>query len=149
MIGQFLGMGFLIGISLVVLFSIQKIDLISIRWLGIVPIIMGIKYFLEKEEVEKESEVPENKDYHLIVQLFLLTVMNGMDNIGAYVPLFGSLTKIELVSCIIIFLFMTGVWCLVAINITKIKYVQEKLFIAQKWLLPIVLIYMGISIIMG
>lgn len=147
-IGQFLGMGFLIGLSLVVLFGVQKIDLISLRWLGIVPIFMGVKYFIGKKGVEKESERRESKEHHLIIQLFLLTVMNGMDNVGAYVPLFGSLTKRGLVSCIVIFLLMTGIWCILAINITKLKYVKEKLFIAQKWLLPIVLIYMGIAIIL-
>ncbi|QIL48425.1 cadmium resistance transporter [Vagococcus hydrophili] len=143
-VGQFLGMGFLVGISVFLSLTLQKFEQFNLNYLGIVPIILGIKLLMEKE---KQEEVVSESDNSLIIQIFLITIMNGMDNIGAYTPLFSTFTLAELIQCVLTFFVMTALWCGLGIVITRITWVKEKIEGVPKWFLPLVLMYVGLGIL--
>lgn len=79
----------------------------------------------------------------------LITISNGVDNIGVYAPLFSTLNQIELLLTILIFLIMTGIWCFFAHLIIKNKLLGIKIEKYGHIILPFVLILLGIGIIVS
>ena len=82
-----------------------------------------------------------------IINVFLVTIANGADNIGVYIPLFTTLDSYELIVTIVIFLSLIGVWCFVAealINIPSVKHTIQKY---KNIIVPVVFIIIGIFIL--
>ncbi|MDO8869173.1 MAG: cadmium resistance transporter [Methanobacteriaceae archaeon] len=79
----------------------------------------------------------------------LITISNGVDNIGVYAPLFSTLNQMELLLTILIFLIMTGIWCFFAHLIIKNKLLGIKIEKYGHIILPFVLILLGIGIIVS
>ena len=145
-IGQYLGMGVIIGLSLILSYSIEKLALFDLRYLGIIPIALGVKTFFDKEDEEGDVKSIHSS---LIIQLMLLTLLNGTDNIIVYVSLFSSLEAKNLLFCVLIFLMMTAVWCVMAVGLVKHERVRRQLIRYKRWIIPIVLIYVGINVLLG
>ena len=146
-IGQFIGMTTLIGISLVLSYTIGKLDLFELRWLGVIPILLGVKTFFEKESDDEEELT--KKENSLVAQVVVLTLLNGTDNIAVYTSLFTSLDINQLVLCLVTFLLMTGLWCYLAINLVRHEKIREKLIQYKRILVPVVLIYVGVNMLFG
>lgn len=72
-IGQYLGMGTIIFISVIISYTIGKLDLFELKWLGVIPILLGVKTFFEKSE---DEETLEKKNNALISQVAFLTLLN-------------------------------------------------------------------------
>lgn len=145
-IGQYLGMSSIIFISVMISYTIGKLDLFELKWLGFIPILLGIKTFFEKPEDEKDFAKKNNA---LISQVAFLTLLNGTDNIVVYVSLFSPLSIGETYLSIIVFLIMTGFWCLIAIKLVSHSGISEKLIKYKKYLVPVVLIYVGLNMLFG
>ncbi|MDP3484812.1 MAG: cadmium resistance transporter, partial [Methanobacteriaceae archaeon] len=79
----------------------------------------------------------------------LITISNGVDNIGVYTPLFSILNQSELLLTILIFLIITGIWCFFAHLIIKNKLLGIKIEKYGHIILPFVLILLGIGIIVS
>ena len=103
-IGQYLGMGAIIFISVIISYTIGKLDLFELKWLGVIPILLGVKTFFEKSE---DEETLEKKNNALISQVAFLTLLNGTDNIVVYVSLFSPLSVGAMFLSIIIFLIIS------------------------------------------
>jgi cadmium resistance protein CadD (predicted permease) len=140
-IGQYLGMGTIIFISVIISYTIGKLDLFELKWLGVIPILLGVKTFFEKSEDEETLEK--------ISQVAFLTLLNGTDNIVVYVSLFSPLSVGAMFLSIIIFLIMTAFWCLMAMKLVSHKGVSEKLIKYKRYLVPVVLIYVGLNMLFG
>ena len=145
-IGQYLGMGAIIFISVIISYTIGKLDLFELKWLGVIPILLGVKTFFEKSE---DEETLEKKNNALISQVAFLTLLNGTDNIVVYVSLFSPLSVGAMFLSIIIFLIMTAFWCLMAMKLVSHKGVSEKLIKYKRYLVPVVLIYVGLNMLFG
>jgi cadmium resistance protein CadD (predicted permease) len=76
-----------------------------------------------------------------------VTIANGGDNIGIYVPLFVTLTWSDKTTMVIIFLAMTVLWCMIAKYFVKHPYVAS---VVEKYghiITPFVLVLLGIFIL--
>jgi cadmium resistance protein CadD (predicted permease) len=80
------------------------------------------------------------------ISVATVTITNGADNIGVYVPLFTNLTQMELILTVLIFLIMTGIWCLTGRFIIKNMKVGNRINEYGHIILPFVLIILGIGI---
>jgi len=151
-IGQYIGFSLLVIASLAGFFGCFLIPTQWIRYLGLVPVILGIFSLLKEEEKEEE---PENVEVNLegakhspfgrwfdprTYSVAALTVANGSDNIGIYVPLFASSSVTSLIVIVSVFLILVGVWCAFA-TIATILTSQGSTFV------PCVLIGLGIFIV--
>ena len=145
-IGQYIGMGTLITISVIISYTIGKLDLFDLKWLGIIPILLGVKTFFEKED---ESEGLDKKDNKLVSQVVLLTLLNGTDNIAVYVSLFSPLGVQEMGLSIVVFLIMTAAWCVLAMNLVRHQKVKDKMIQYKRFIVPVVLIYVGLNMLLG
>lgn len=157
-IGQYLGIGILVMVSLLGAFGLQFVPQKYVGLLGIVPIILGIKSYIEYKR-EKKNEISEktsNGDLSDkktksnatgILSVMMFTVANGADNIGVYMPLFAAYSVAQLIVAIIIFAVMTALWCFLGNLLATVPSLKS---IIQKYkhiAIPVVFILLGIYII--
>ena len=83
--GQFVGFGAIIVVSLIGAWGALAIPHRWIRVLGLVPLAIGVRQLLRARRPELESPRSSERD---VVSIALVTLSNGADNIGVYVPFF-------------------------------------------------------------
>ena len=130
-IGQLLGIGTLITLSYAGSILGNFVQPAYIGLLGFFPIYLGIKNLIvmyrDKNSADEEI-VLKNKNLSLAV--LLVTIANGGDNIGIYVPLFVTLTTSGKITMVLIFLLMTLLWCALAKYLARHPYFER---ILQKY----------------
>jgi cadmium resistance protein CadD (predicted permease) len=111
LVGQYVGFLGLVALSLPGFFGGQLVDRAWLKWLGLLPIGLGIKALLDRDE---EDETPP-LGKAIVPQVAAVTMANGADNIGIYVPFLAQQNAIEFGTTIGIFLLMVALWCGVAL----------------------------------
>jgi cadmium resistance protein CadD (predicted permease) len=145
--GQYLGIFTLVVISFIGSFVGNFMDQRYIGFLGLFPIYLAIKQIVEllKNETGDESEIAARNLG--IIAIAGVTIANGGDNIGVYIPLLTTLTTLAKLQFVSIFLFMVFIWCLVA------KYLAHRPLIAKSLrryghiIMPGVLFLLGVFIL--
>ncbi|TKK89613.1 cadmium transporter [Herbidospora galbida] len=139
-LGQYLGFAAILAVSVVVSIGAAALPGDLVRWLGLIPLALGIRALLSKDDDETEK-APTG-----VLAIAGITLANGGDNIGVYVPVFATQ---GVVVYVIVFLVMVGVLCLVG------RFLATRPVVAQalaKWghlAFPIVLIGIGILILVA
>lgn len=77
----------------------------------------------------------------------LVTIANGGDNIGIYIPLFVTLSIAETITTVGIFLLMTLLWCFIARYLTRHPLLKNTIDRYGHIVTPFVLIFLGIFIL--
>lgn len=156
-IGQYVGFSALILASLPGFFGGSLLPRNYIGLLGLIPITIGLSGLLNQQEdtsMEVEAETELNRDAitsFLSPQIYsvaAITIANGGDNIGVYVPLFASRDFVTLVVIIGIFLLLVGVWCYAAYKLTNQMAIASVLTRYGNTLVPFILIGLGAFIIL-
>ncbi|WNZ27948.1 transporter [Leptolyngbya sp. NK1-12] len=152
--GQYLGFALLVLASLPGFFGSLLVPRPWIGLLGLVPIILGLNRLLEQPaEDEAEPTVEPSQSAwasFLSPQTYgiaALTVANGSDNVGIYVPLFAHCTGETLVLMLLIFFALVGVWCYAAYQLTRLPTIAETLTRYGNQFVPYVLIGLGAMIL--
>lgn len=164
--GQYLGFTALIITSLPGFFGGLIVPRPWIGLLGLLPIAIGIKQLVsrlddadtEVQAVTTDFEQSSNSKPAVAILASVLnpqtykvaavTVANGGDNIGIYVPLFASSDLTSLGVILSMFFVLIGVWCYVAYRLTSLPAVANVLTRYGKALVPFVLIGLGIFILL-
>ena len=167
-IGEYLGFTALVGISLVGFLGGLVIPTIWIGLLGFLPIAIGINYLLSREEesiqtvsAELNAKATVRRAYPTQKQSFLatlrdpqtyrvsaVTIANGGNNIGIYVPLFASSTLPNLSVILAICYLTVGLWCFISYHLTRQPGVAFVMARYARKVFPFVLIWIGYSIVM-
>ncbi|QDR79219.1 cadmium resistance transporter [Sporomusa termitida] len=82
-----------------------------------------------------------------VLNVSLVTVANGADNIGIYIPLFTRLSTVELIITIIIFLLLIAVWCFIGEQLTNFPGIKDTIQKYKNLVVPVVFIGIGIFIL--
>ena len=100
------------------------------------------------EKSDKNKQTEKNTKYKKLAWLSVasITITNGADNIGVYIPLFTNLSQVELLLTILIFLIMTGIWCLGGRFIIGNRRLGGRIKQYGHIILPFVLIILGTGI---
>ncbi len=153
-IGQYIGFSFLIGISLTGYFADAFLSKELIGLMGIAPILLGAAkaYNLINNKNGTQEIKYENKKTKyinpVILNTSIITIANGGDNIGVYVPLFASFTIEQLITTLLVFFILTGVWCFAGYKLVKLKKIAVVITHYGDRVVPFILIGLGISIIL-
>ena len=161
--GQFLGIGLLITISLVGVFLALVVPPTIIALLGLAPISIGIKKLFElrrkKDEEEDDDGVSskqallhekKKKSMFDFLSIAAVTFSNGGDNIGVYVPLFASYNSpISITLLVSGFLAMTAVWCMLGYYLVNHPFLATRIQRHGIVVLPFVLIGLGVYILLN
>ncbi len=154
--GQYLGFATLVAASIPGFFGSLFVPHEWIKLLGFVPILMGISSLLKPEEDSSEDEeeiaqsTPSGIASFLSPQTYsvaAVTVANGSDNIGIYVPLFASSELEGLLVILGVFFLLVGVWCFAAYQLTHLPAIAHLLTGYGNSFVPCVLIGLGVFII--
>lgn len=163
-LGQYLGF---IGLLLLSLPGFLGGLIIPKAWtglLGLVPIYIGLQQILNPET--QTPEVPSiasgkqsQPKFSGLMSYFnpllapqtysvaVITLANGGDNIGIYVPFFASLSWFNFLVVIITFLSLVGVWCAIAYGLTRQPMIGKVLNRYGHKVVPFVLIGLGLLIL--
>lgn len=160
-VGQYLGFIALIILSLPGFFGGLIVPKAWIGLLGLVPIAIGISQLLNRdkdlEEIKSVSGEQNNKPIIPLLSGFLnpqtlnvaaVTVANGGDNVGVYVPLFASCNLASLGVILSVFFLLVGVWCIIAYLLTRHRAIANLLTRYGNAVAPFVLIGLGIFILL-
>lgn len=156
-LGQYLGFTAIILLSLPGLFGGLLVPEAWLRLLGFLPILIGVKELIKKDENDEIQLIPTNTNQSRTPLLKFLsqetysvaavTLANGGDNIGIYVPLFASGTLVQFSIILGIFYIMIGLWCYVAFLLTRQPNLAKFLTHYGGKITPWVLIGLGIYIL--
>ncbi|KAF8240428.1 hypothetical protein L208DRAFT_1449537 [Tricholoma matsutake] len=117
-----------------------------IRFFGFMPLLLGVWRFLSLfyPTEEEESESSKIAGIKSTLKVSMITLMNGGDNIGTYIPLFSQAQRAEMAIYIIIYYILLGVWCLVAFLVMREK---DILALAKKYMHMIIpFLYIGLGL---
>jgi cadmium resistance protein CadD (predicted permease) len=107
-LGQALGIGALFAISVVAAVLTWVLPQELAAWLGLLPIVFGITMLLHPEPPAAAPAV------HGVLAVASVTIANGGDNLGTYIPLFANTGAGGLALTGAIFAGMTVLWCMAA-----------------------------------
>jgi cadmium resistance transport/sequestration family protein len=148
-IGQYIGIGGLIAISFGGSFAGLLIDKPHIGLLGLLPIFLGIKGMIKLFKVSNENteKVFEEKSANTVFSVAAVTFANGGDNIGIYIPLYATSAMGGKLIMILIFLIMTGLWCIIGRLLSKHPTVAKGISRYGHIITPVMLIVLGLYIL--
>ena len=139
--GHCLGIGALTAASLLGAFGLQ-----AIADERLVPILLGIRSWRQTQS----DDAPSPSRATLGTSgIFLLTVANGADNIGVYIPAFSRSTLSQLGVTFLLFALLCLIWWLLAERFAAYPLLRRKLQQYQHILVPLVLIAIGLSVLLG
>lgn len=118
--------------------------------LGLIPIFLGAKGILVllRNEVDVENEkLQTEKGKNKLLTVAGVTIANGGDNIGIYVPLFATFAWPDKMVMITIFFIMTFLWCFTARYFVKHPYVAKTVEKFGHIVTPFVLVLLGLYIL--
>lgn len=89
-LGQWLGMVLILGVSLSVSFGLKLLPLNLTHYLGIVPIMIGARMFWQnnKQTTPQKVKVYRQSSWRQIFMVAGLTLAGGGDNLAIYIPFF-------------------------------------------------------------
>jgi len=158
-VGQYLGFSLLLLISILGIASNYLIPSEWIRLLGLVPIVIGLNSLGKSDDEESndmDSSLSISSEKTGFYQSLLspetygvaaITVAIGSDNIGVYLPLFANTTLSHLLLIIGVFLFLVGVWCVIAYQLTRLPAIAPLVSHYGTAWMPCILIALGVFIV--
>jgi cadmium resistance transport/sequestration family protein len=160
--GQYLGFAVLLVASLPGYFGGLVISKAWIGLLGLLPIWIGLSQLLNSDDEPQVQAVPNKltlgqKTSRMsfltsllspqAYQVAAVTVANGGDNVGIYIPLFASSSLPRLAVMVCVFLSLVGVWCFIAERLTRQRAIAALLKRYGHRAIPFVLIGLGLYIL--
>ncbi len=165
-IGEFVGFTALVFASLPGFFGGLFLPEAWIGLLGILPIIIGISNLMSRDDDSdtiqdvsvnfSKSFKPRRHKKSLLATLrdpqtyrvSAVTIANGGNNIGIYVPLFAT-TNLPSLGVILCVCYLTvGLWCLLSYNLTRNPLMAPLMARYGRKIFPFVLMWLGFSIMM-
>jgi cadmium resistance protein CadD (predicted permease) len=153
-LGQYIGMGSLMGVSLAGSLITLVLPLNLIGLIGLFPIAIGIKELLElhKKDNDEDAEKLSKKLQTKKIQFPLLTVaavtFSGGEEIGIYTALFATNSDVSAITTIIsVVMVLTALWCFLANYFAKHSFIADIFRRIGRRVLPFVLIGLGLFIL--
>jgi len=156
-VGQFLGIGALTAVSVAAAVAALVVPEGWTALLGIAPLLLGVRKLWQLRaspsddgaerlrEIEQESE---NRTHSQVLAVAAVTVANGGDNLGVYIPVFAQNVAM-IPAYVVIFAVMTALWCWIGYGFVNNPIVGEPIRRYGQVALPIVLISLGVWILKG
>ncbi|WP_062430166.1 cadmium resistance transporter [Herbidospora daliensis] len=139
-LGQYLGFAAILAVSVVVSIGAAALPGDLVRWLGLIPLALGLKALFSNSD-EETDRAPTG-----VLAIAGITFANGGDNIGVYVPVFATQ---GVVVYVVVFLVMVGVLCLAGRFLATRPVVAKALARWGHVLFPVVLIGIGLFILVA
>lgn len=156
-IGQYLGFCVLLLFSLPGFLGASVLPRHWIGLLGLIPVAIGLSKLVNPDadaEEEKPKLLPSDASplgsflSPYTYGVAAITVANGTDNLGIYMPLFATCTLERLLVIVSVFLVLVGVWCYVTYKLTQQQAIAQMLMRVGNQFIPFILIGLGTFIVL-
>ncbi len=159
--GQFLGIAVLTAASAVAAWLALAVAGGWMALLGLVPLMLGLRLLArrqgaapgsadagEDERTRGEERRAERRLHSQVLAVAGVTVANGGDNLGVYVPVFAAaIERVTLYAAV--FLVMTGAWCWLGHYLVNHPAIGARVRRHGHAALPFVLVALGLWILSG
>jgi cadmium resistance protein CadD (predicted permease) len=145
-VGQFLGICILVAASAAAALSLLALPTGWIRWIGLVPLILGIWALVAalRGSAEEAARPPGMVG---VFSTALLTLAGGGDNLAAYVPVLHRMPRADWPYLFGVFAIGVLLWCVLASWLGGHPSVQDLINRAGHWIVPAVYIAIGLWIV--
>jgi cadmium resistance protein CadD (predicted permease) len=151
LLGQYLGFGTLVGVSVVGGVGAATFLTDHVRWLGLLPITVGVYWYANarRSDGAASSRRPETQSSARTRAGLVagIGITDGADNLGVYIPLFAAIEPFESTVVIAVFLLAAGVWVLFAHWLARRPLLADRLDEHSDTVVPIVLVSLGVVIL--
>ncbi|BAY49497.1 cadmium resistance transporter [Scytonema sp. HK-05] len=153
--GQYLGFTVLVAISLLGFFGNFMLPSVWMDVSGFIPIAIGLNRLVNLEEDNSDEQPAMLSSVSFPIRSLLspqtysvaaITIANGGDNIGIYMPLFANTQLTSLLVILSVFFVLVGVWCYAAYLLTHQKAIALIIDRYGNSLVPFLLIGLGVYI---
>ncbi len=142
--GRYLAMLTVLAISFLGAFGLSFISADYIKFLGFLPIFLGIKAIFEHKNEENQNET---KLTSLVWSTTLITLANSADNIGVYIPLFTGYTWSQVLITVAVFLIMTFLWHVLGMKLASLPFLKKMIEQYKIIAVPVIYILLGLYIL--
>lgn len=158
-LGQYIGFAGILLAAVVGTLGAGLLPEQAIPYLGLIPLILGLRaaWRVWRERRGRADDVhaedPESPQVAVsgrqpaILTVAGVTLANGGDNIGVYVPVFAATGIGGLVTYVVVFLLLVAVWCVAGWWFASRPVVAQVLTRWGHLILPLVLIGIGLIIL--
>jgi len=152
-LGQYLGFAAILAAAVVGAFGAGLLPESAVPYLGLLPLVLGLRAgwsaWRERRGGPEEADPdgPPDGRGPALLAVAAVTLANGGDNIGVYVPVFATVGAGGVVVFCAVFLLLVGVWCALG------RFLAGRAVVAlalSRWghvLLPVVLVGIGVLIL--
>jgi cadmium resistance protein CadD (predicted permease) len=157
-LGQYIGMGSLIAVSLLGSLVALLVPRNLIGLIGLFPIAIGIKELVElsnkdddKDEEEKLAKQRLQRSKKMAYLPFLTVAavtFSGGEEIGIYTSLFATNNEVsQIITIVLVVMVLTGFWCGLANYFVNHSFLADRFRRIGARVLPFVLIVLGLYIL--
>ena len=143
--GQYAGFAAIILISLLGVWGALAIPHRWIHFLGVLPLAMGIRLLFARRRPEQEAPHISSSG---IASIALVTLSNGADNVGIYVPFFVN-SRAYLWLILSVYAVMVAIWCAVSRWLGNRSLILRSVARWGHWAVPLVFIVLGIYVLLS
>jgi cadmium resistance protein CadD (predicted permease) len=145
--GQYLGFAAIILLSFAGLWAVGlTVPKAWIRLLGIPPLGIGIRHLLQIRN-QRSTQATEADGTLGVLSIAAITLANGADNVGVYVPFFLA-SRSHVWSVLTVYGLLALVWCAIGKHLGTHALVLSSVDRWGHWVLPFVLIGLGSYILL-
>lgn len=144
--GQYAGFAVLIGASLAAAAGLAPVPPHWLWLLGLLPLGLGLAKLATAVRAHRAGEVASPAAVTGLAGVIGLTIVNGGDNISAYIPVFRTSTAAEIAVIVAVFLVGVGLYCLASIRFATHRAVIQAVQCWGQWIVPVVFIFIGFYI---
>jgi cadmium resistance protein CadD (predicted permease) len=146
-IGQYLGFTLILAISVLAAFGLSFLPEELLAYLGLVPVVLGVRSGVAAWRHRSSREELSPRRSASITEVAGVTLANGGDNIGVYVPVFTTVGITGIATYVPVFLVLVAVWCAAGRFVAHHPVVAPAL---SRWghvLMPAALVTIGVVIL--
>ncbi|MBS4190512.1 cadmium resistance transporter [Bacillus sp. FJAT-49705] len=141
--GQYLGFILLLTISIIGAFGALLIPKAWIGILGLIPIFIGIQSLVSLCQMRKDK----SNRFVWLLKTASVTFVNGVDNIGVYIPFFSANSLRNIILIMVILLALVAVLCYLGNALVHQPLIAQTLERKGHIIVPFVLIGLGTFIL--
>jgi cadmium resistance protein CadD (predicted permease) len=144
--GQYAGFAVLIGASLAAAAGLALVPLHWLWLLGLVPLALGLYKLATAIRAQRSGLQASPAAVTGLTGVIGLTIVNGGDNLSAYIPVFRTSSAAEIAVIIAVFLVGAALYCLASIRFAGHRAITQAVQRWGQWIVPVVFILIGFYI---
>lgn len=150
--GQYLGFGVLVAVSGAVAAGLLVVPDRWVGLLGLVPLVLGLRAWARVWRHRRDQETAGELGEPAVVagsvwSVAGVTIANGGDNVGVYVPLFRTLPAGAVLVTLAVFAVALAGWCLAARWLSRHRVVVAVVARVGHHLVPAVFVLVGLAVL--